>query len=97
LSGPALGHRARDCATVRRPWATRYTSSAGVARGGGLQTSTSLTLRKESGRSCRPPGVSGRGGATLERSPDGASLWLVGGFDGGENNDLLRLDLRACE
>ena len=44
-----------------------------------------------------PPGVTGRGGATLEPSFDGASLWLAGGFDGGETNELLRLCLRTQE
>jgi hypothetical protein len=44
-----------------------------------------------------PPGVTGRGGATLEPSMDGMSLWLLGDFDGDEANDLLRFDLQAHE
>ena len=42
-----------------------------------------------------PPGVSGRGGATLEPSADGKALWLAAGFDGGETNDLLRFCLKS--
>lgn len=41
-----------------------------------------------------PEDVKGRGGAALEASSDGSSLWLVGGFAGHETNDLLRFCLR---
>lgn len=37
--------------------------------------------------------VAGRGGAALEASSDGSSLWLLGGFAGHETNDLLRYDI----
>ena len=42
-----------------------------------------------------PPDVLGRGGATLEASSDGKSLWLLGGFAGHETNDLLQFDLAS--
>lgn len=42
-----------------------------------------------------PPGVDGRGGATLEASCDGRSLWLIGGFAGHETNDILRYDVAS--
>ncbi len=42
-----------------------------------------------------PSDVVGRGGATLEATTDGKSLWLVGGFAGHETRDVLRYDVRA--
>ena len=43
-----------------------------------------------------PPGdVAGRGGASLEASADGSSLWLIGGFAGVETNDILRFDVAS--
>ena len=43
----------------------------------------------------RPPDLTGRGGATLEPSADGASLWLLAGFAGHETNDVLRFCLSS--
>jgi len=39
--------------------------------------------------------VAGRGGAVLEASTDGKSLWLVGGFAGHETRDVLRYDVAS--
>ena len=40
-----------------------------------------------------PPALSGRGGASLNASPDGRSLWVCAGFVGHETNDIMRFDL----
>lgn len=39
------------------------------------------------------PDIPGRGGPVFEASPDGHSLWMVGGFIGGQTNDVMRFDL----